>query len=109
MTKSPFTNKSLSSVGSNSKKHWKNGNFVKKFLKESEQQAERKYISFEVLTEKVRSIAVKADLDNIARNALSEMATSLIEMTAEIIGELIKISRQNRGMMGISTGPPNRA
>lgn len=93
MTKSPFTNKTVSSGFSNSKKSWKNANFVNKFLKESADQPERKYISFEILTEKVRSIAVKADLDNIARNALSEMATSLIDMTAEIIGDLIKISR----------------
>jgi len=94
MTRSPFTNKSVTSSGiSNSKKSWKNFSFLKKFLRDSADQPERKFISFEILTERIRSIAVKADLDNIARNALSEMATSLIEMTAEIIGDLIKLSR----------------
>lgn len=57
----------------------------------------------------MRSIAVKADLENIARSALSEMATSLIDMVADIIGDLVKISRMNRGMLGITSGPPNRA
>lgn len=45
------------------------------------------------MTEKVRGIAVKSDLENLSKAALSEISTGLIDTLTEIIEDLIKISR----------------
>jgi hypothetical protein len=88
VTKSPFT----SSMQTSQKSEWKNQISAKQYLK-TDTNIDRKYVDFDLMTEKVRGIAVKSDLENLSKAALSEISTGLIETLTEIIEDLIKISR----------------
>jgi len=48
------------------------------------------------LTDQVRFVAVKADLENLTKTALTELSHHLLEMFHGIISDLIKISRNRR-------------
>ena len=52
----------------------------------------------EWLTEKVRYVAVKADLENITKTSLVCLTDVVLDMFQGIIEELIHISRSNRGL-----------
>ena len=50
-------------------------------------------INIDVLTERVKFIAVKADLESLTKSALKDLGEGLIEVFHDILAELIQISR----------------
>ena len=60
------------------------------------------FINMEVLTEKVKFIAVKADLESLTKSALKDLGEGLVEIFHDILAELIAISRTSRYLNTIS-------
>lgn len=56
----------------------------------------------DVLTDRVKFIAVKADLESLTKSALKDLGEGLIEVFHDILAELIQISRQGRNMNAIT-------
>ena len=55
-----------------------------------------------MLTERVKFIAVKADLESLTKSALKDLGEGLVEVFHDILAELIQISRQSRNMNAIT-------
>ena len=60
------------------------------------------FINMDVLTEKVKFIAVKADLESLTKSALKDLGEGLVEIFHDILAELIAISRTSRYMNTIT-------
>lgn len=58
-------------------------------------------INSELLTEKVRAIAVKLELESLTKSSVNDLGEGLIEVFHSVIGELIQISRSARNMSSI--------
>ena len=56
----------------------------------------------EVLTERVKFIAVKADLESLTKSSLKDLGDGLVDVFHSILAELIQISRQSRNMNAIT-------
>ena len=55
-----------------------------------------------MLTDRVKFIAVKADLESLTKSALKDLGEGLVEVFHDILAELIQISRQGRHMNAIT-------
>jgi len=58
-------------------------------------------INQEVLTEKVRAIAVKLELESLTKSSVNDLGEGLIEIFHSILSELIQVSRSARNMNSI--------
>ena len=59
-------------------------------------------INIDMLTDRVKFIAVKADLESLTKSALKDLGEGLIEVFHDILAELIQISRHGRNMNAIA-------
>lgn len=55
-----------------------------------------------MLTDRVKFIAVKADLESLTKSALKDLSEGLLEVFHDILADLITISRQSRNMSAIT-------
>ena len=53
------------------------------------------------MTEKVRAIAVKLELESLTKSSVNDLGEGLIEVFHSILGDLIQISRSARNMNSI--------
>ena len=60
------------------------------------------FINMDVLTEKVKFIAVKADLESLTKSALKDLGEGLVGIFHDILADLISISRTSRHMNTIT-------
>ena len=60
------------------------------------------FINMEALTEKVKFIAVKADLESLTKSALKDLGEGMVGIFHEILADLISISRNSRNMNTIT-------
>ena len=63
----------------------------------------------EALTEKVKFIAVKADLESLTKSALKDLGEGMVGIFHEILADLISISRNSRNMNTITNQKLNEA
>ena len=64
--------------------------------------ASKQLINTELLTERVRAIAVKMELESLTKSSVNDLGEGLIEVFHSILAELIQISRSGRNMNTIS-------
>ena len=67
------------------------------------------FINMEALTEKVKFIAVKADLESLTKSALKDLGEGMVGIFHEILADLISISRNSRNMNTITNQKLNEA
>ena len=59
------------------------------------------FVNQTLLTEHVRSIAIKAGLENLTKTAINEVQYGIIEIMQQTISELVGISRQHRSLNAV--------